>query len=450
MALITPSGTIAPAVYTKIKWQKYETCIPMSLSTAMDRFRAIKVGSDYENFSASYIFGNGGYEWGMYFLEGVQNCVSYGSPRWDLVSQIFEYGSDETNLTNSKYIYNNADSYARANAQKQRFSGYSRIDFYNGNAVANAIRNYGYFMFNFRISNNFYDVGSDGIVPEPEPYIPPASAMRTLSDGGSSSGYSGANHSIALIGLTTKNGKPHWIAQNSWGDWWGDNGYCYIPYDWGYYETSIDWALESYSVYNNSVTSFVPASPTNVVAQKNGELSALVTWNTSLTGAMYTVFASNISKNEWYIKGRTTANSINITFDAYASYKIRVLSSTDNIYSDYSNIFNVAMMNIIPWAWLYPKTSGQGFNITRAEWIAFCNKINEVRVAKGLGSYSFATSITYVDKDKPFYAWIFLQAATAIKDLNIGVANEVLGIKSGDNISAWYFENLKNALNNAI
>lgn len=449
MAITPPVGTIAPAVYTKIKEQNYETCVPMSLSTAMDRFRAMKVGNDYENFSVSYIFGNGGYEWGMYFLDAIQNCRSYGSPRWDLVSPNFT--GDEKSITDSEYTYTNAPDYARANALKQRFSGYSRIDFYNGTAVANAIRNYGYFMFNFRIPDNFYDVGSDGIVPEPEPYVSPTPAMmETLSDGGSSSGYSGANHSISLIGLTTKNGKPHWIAQNSWGDWWGDNGYCYIPYDWGYYEASLDWALESYSVYNNSVTNYVPVSPTDVVAIKNGELSALVTWNSSIIGATYTVFASKNSTDAWYVKGRTTETSLTITFDNYDSYKIRILSSVNNIYSDYSNVAFVAMLNIVQWNWFTPKTSNMGFNITRAEWLAFCGKINEVRIAKGLSAYSFTTSTTYIDKDKPFYAWIFLQAVNAINDIGSGISTELLGIKSGDDIYAWYFENLKTALNNAI
>lgn len=102
------------------------------------------------------------------------------------------------------------------------------------------------------------------------------------------------------------------------------------------------------------------------------------------------------------------------------------------------------------WEWHYPKTSGSGFNVTPAEWLAFCNKINEVRVAKGLSAYSFTTSATYIDKDKPFYAWIFLEAVNAINDIGSEISTELLGIKSGDDIYAWYFDNLKNALNSAI
>lgn len=43
MALIKPSGSIAPTVYTKIKDQYYNSCVAMALSTAMDIFRAQKV-----------------------------------------------------------------------------------------------------------------------------------------------------------------------------------------------------------------------------------------------------------------------------------------------------------------------------------------------------------------------------------------------------------------------
>lgn len=436
----SPTGSITPSLYTKIKRQVYESCVPMCLSTAMDRFRAIKVGSDYENFSVSYIFGNGGYSWGMYFKEAIENCMRDGSPRWDLVSTSFT--SDEKSITNSQNTYNNADSYAKSNALLQRFSGHVNVDPYDTSSVKSAIQNYGCFMLNIRIPNNFYSVGSDGIVPQPD-------------------SYTGFNHSLLLIGLTTKNGKPHWIAQNSWGTNWGANGYCYIPYDWGIgadppirsnMATLSSWTLESYYVYNNSVSTYVPPTPINVTAVKNGPLTALVSWNNVLPGGTYVIFASRKSNDEWYIKSRTSSNSLTISFDGYAEYKIRVVSVSSNLYSDYSDFSYVTLANIAPWEWMKPKTVGQGFNITRAEWIAFCNKINEVRIAVlGQGSeYSFTTSTTYIDKDKPFYAWIFLQAANAINEINGQVSQQCLSVKAGDNIYAWYFENLKSALNNAI
>lgn len=102
------------------------------------------------------------------------------------------------------------------------------------------------------------------------------------------------------------------------------------------------------------------------------------------------------------------------------------------------------------WEWQYPKTQGVGFNVTPEEWLAFCNKINVVRISKGLLAYPFTTSSTYIAKGKDFYAWIWLEAANAINQINGQVASACLNVSSGDDIYAWYFDNLKTALNNAI
>ena len=102
------------------------------------------------------------------------------------------------------------------------------------------------------------------------------------------------------------------------------------------------------------------------------------------------------------------------------------------------------------WDWVYTKTSGSGFNITGAEWLAFINKIQETRAAYGLASYGFTTAASYFAKGQPFYYWIFRQASQAIDDMNGQVPNEFMLVVPGDNIFAWYFDTLRTALNNAI
>ena len=203
-------------------------------------------------------------------------------------------------------------------------------------------------------------------------------------------------------------------------------------------------------MWNNNISSSNPSAPTNVTAVKNGNNSALVSWNSSVSGVAHTVFARNSSREWWYKKGRTSGTSLTISFDDYDVYTIRVLSSVNDLYSDYSNVFAIQIYDISSWEWFTPKTSGLGFNLTKDEWIAFCNKINEVRTAKGLTAYSFTTSSTYIGIGKPFYAWIFLQAANAIDEINGQVSSELLSVASGGYIYAWYFNNLKTALNNAI
>jgi C1A family cysteine protease len=36
-------------------------------------------------------------------------------------------------------------------------------------------------------------------------------------------------HAVCIVGYTTLNGKEVLIVRNSWGENWGDHGYCYIP-----------------------------------------------------------------------------------------------------------------------------------------------------------------------------------------------------------------------------
>lgn len=165
---------------------------------------------------------------------------------------------------------------------------------------------------------------------------------------------------------------------------------------------------------------------------------------------------SNVNKHYFRINNGTiinngvVANYMFTNLSPNTQYLIEIkVGGTGYEDSDWVGYYATTLEAVL-WEWHYAKTSGIGFNVTPAEWLAFCNKINEVRVAKGLSAYSFTTSSTYIGKDKPFYAWIWLQAANAINDLGTGVASACLSVNSGDIIYPWYFDNLKTALNNAI
>lgn len=93
-------------------------------------------------------------------------------------------------------------------------------------------------------------------------------------------------------------------------------------------------------------------------------------------------------------------------------------------------------------SWTYIKRSGGAFNLTAAEWNAFCNNINEVRAYKGLSTISFTRAYS----GNNFTASMFNQCRSAIYDINSSVGN-VSTASSGGTIYAADLNNLVYYLN---
>ena len=79
-------------------------------------------------------------------------------------------------------------------------------------------------VFGIQIYDNFYDTGTNGVVPEPAGQV----------EGG---------HCMLIVGRRPDN---KYIVRNSWGTSWGDNGYCYIPVNYvtNYNLASDFWAID--------------------------------------------------------------------------------------------------------------------------------------------------------------------------------------------------------------
>ena len=61
--------------------------------------------------------------------------------------------------------------------------------------------------------DSFEEVGADGYVVMPKP------TERLLG-----------GHAVVAVGYD--NATRHFVVRNSWGDAWGDEGYCYFPYEY--------------------------------------------------------------------------------------------------------------------------------------------------------------------------------------------------------------------------
>lgn len=220
-------------------------------------------------------------------------------------------------------------------------------------------------------------------------------------------------------------------------------------------------------IYNNNTGSLLETLQKTVTTSSNPQLPAptLDTTATVKTANSITVTINPVSGADSYyfrINGGTIVDNGTMRTHMFTGltpntqYFIEIkVGGSGYIDSDLAGYYATTLVAVL-WEWLTPKTESN-LGVTPDEWIAFCNKINEVRISKGLAAYSFTTSSTYVAKDKKFYAWMWLQAANAINDLGTGVAADCLNVKSFlDSMNSdslvypWYWENLKTALNNAI
>lgn len=71
--------------------------------------------------------------------------------------------------------------------------------------------------------------------------------------------YSETNHAVALVGWNDNNGKGYWILRNSWGPYWGENGYMRISYHAAHVSCEA-----SYLVYNAQIPKVTTLPAENV------------------------------------------------------------------------------------------------------------------------------------------------------------------------------------------
>lgn len=209
-----------------------------------------------------------------------------------------------------------------------------------------------------------------------------------------------------------------------------------------------DWTV----VYSNSSSFRTEEKPLPKLTSPTLNTGATIKTNTSIQITMYTV--TEAERYYARINGGTiysgTGRTFNFTgLNPNTQYLIEIkCSATGYLDSNWVG-YRATTLSISSWEWWYPKTKDSSFNLTADEWLAFCSKINEIRVANGLNEYGFSISPTYIAKDKPYYAWIYNQAKIAIDGLNTGYT--LLTATSGDMVKAnEHFNNLKNALNSAI
>lgn len=141
--------------------------------------------------------------------------------------------------------------------------------------------------------------------------------------------------------------------------------------------------------------------------------------------------AANATPSSFYIANFTDLNP-STTYTAnctvYRNYPWEV------VYSD-SDSFTTFTPPVQPWNWYTPKTDDDMlFPVNVDEWLDFCERINQMRKARGLSEYAFTTNVW---GNMPFSKNIFLEAVNALTPF-WGLSLVILR-ESHKNKNYWYF-----------
>lgn len=113
--------------------------------------------------------------------------------------------------------------------------------------------------------------------------------------------------------------------------------------------------------------------------------------------------------------------------------------------SNWSSWYVATTTAVSGWDWWHSTLPTDPIKLKRTEWIAFQNKINEIRVAKGYSAYPFSTSGVLVGS--PIKAWHFNDAINAINEM---LTSNMSLVYVGQPIKSSKMIEMKDKLNSAI
>lgn len=223
-----------------IAYTTYSTndCIACAVSTAMQIMTYLQTGMK-ERFSVVWLHGNHwvdssyagktsgssgatGNDDGAYVPEVLDNLVSDGAVPFSCVyPTICNHGhlhfSDEAEpgIGTARSFVTNYYTALISQARKYRISSWNAITKTSISVIESAITTYGCALLNMYMSDDMeYDYCQDGVLRDVYPKR------------------SGLTHVVCVVGWKTIDSKVYWICINSWGDYYGDNGFWYVPTDY--------------------------------------------------------------------------------------------------------------------------------------------------------------------------------------------------------------------------
>jgi C1A family cysteine protease len=175
--------------------------------TAAAQLQIVQVRTGYEEYMPSRLF--------MYYCARVrQNSVnrdSGSSIRMSMKVMASDGACDESMWKyNTKQYKTKPPANAFNAAKKHTIDEYQRVE-QTPDDIRAALHGGFPVSFGFTVYKSFNSVGKNGIVPIPE------KNEKVLG-----------GHAVLIVGY--EDAKQQFLVRNSWGEGWGENGYCYFSY----------------------------------------------------------------------------------------------------------------------------------------------------------------------------------------------------------------------------
>lgn len=196
-----------------------ECCVACALASCRYIQEELQEGSASQ-FSVNYVYGNrlesDLQTDGMFPRQALNTILKKGVCHWEDFAGYDVYDTAKTlykkDATNYDYL-----------AYPFKISSYYHL--YNAEDIKAAVYNFGCAIISYFITSGFDHPDENGYVTY--------DSSDTIR----------GNHCVTIIGWTSDN---HWIVLNSWGEDYGLNGYCYVPFEYPFNEA---WAMTDENRY---------------------------------------------------------------------------------------------------------------------------------------------------------------------------------------------------------
>jgi len=157
------------------------------------------------------------------------------------------------------------------------------------------------------------------------------------------------NHQIVLVGWDDSDST--WILRNSWGPYWGDNGYMHIRWDTTGTTSRVGEGTSWVQYTGTSPTVPTPKSPAGTITDRTPtykwtEVSGATNYQYQLRKGTKTVYTKTVGAGTC---NGTTCSSTPATTLGYAAYKWRVRAKVNGVWTAYSAFKSFTIKNpLIP------------------------------------------------------------------------------------------------------